>query len=765
MADSRRDDWRDRLDPGVIGRFANTGDGLGQAPKSFDPLAASPTKHGSRGNAALIITCGIGLTLLWAGTVLAFATGYVGAIGLSALPNVFWIMVAACVLTPSAFIGASTVLLLQAFAQKRATARLDEATARLLRPETVVEGQMQRLVDRLRGQIGDLAGLADGAFERISDMQEALHQQGEDMRRVSTETQDKISETRDILEKERDAITRLTLDVRAGAEKIAGHIVEQAMTLSRASEEALDGFSSLGDQIEGQTTRLSRLTDDMANRAQTVSTEIEQGLERLEIVSQSALTKADMVGDRYKDHSESIAGTGARLSDQSDLVEKRLRDLTGLIETFEVQTVERLDERQAKLEGALKALGEAVHAIEDQLSTATQQLKTEASSLAEAGESTAGTMLRAAETAQAFEREARKSMAKLAKARPDEATDRTKAQPVSQPAPTNGKVRAGRKSPHNLPNEKPADDVTIPNQPTTLRTKASPAPPQGPASSMESPPQAEREGPEKPNDDVSARALSDWIDKRGKKSQLRRSPPRERPVTDEEAFEEVVREDEEGSPGLDIPEKASEGMRAGGARAGSVRPKQLRAGTLDGPGEPGRRAPRNGLSSSKAPTPNPDREELGWKEILAAAETPFDTDGPQGGSEDRQNGQSPGYRILSHRAGQLSQLLKEAGHETGQIMQNVQPLPLYSRFIAGQPINLGSHLLTDKGNEASHWAKDRYWEDDEFRILVDRYLTDYEAVLARLADQAEDDREIDTFMKEDTGKLYFLLGEATDRFA
>ncbi|MBP8937026.1 MAG: hypothetical protein KBG72_00930, partial [Agrobacterium sp.] len=89
---------------------------------------------------------------------------------------------------------------------------------------------------------------------------------------------------------------------------------------------------------------------------------------------------------------------------------------------------------------------------------------------------------------------------------------------------------------------------------------------------------------------------------------------------------------------------------------------------------------------------------------------------------------------------------------------------LWRRYQRGERDVFTRRLYTLKGQTTFDEIKRKYEREAEFRTAVDRYITDFEKLLADVARTDRDRSVTQSYLTSDTGKVYTMLAHAAGRF-
>ena len=155
---------------------------------------------------------------------------------------------------------------------------------------------------------------------------------------------------------------------------------------------------------------------------------------------------------------------------------------------------------------------------------------------------------------------------------------------------------------------------------------------------------------------------------------------------------------------------------------------------------------------------------------VAAPYEAHDLDQPAGGLAQQLSGASgrgnwappaePSYgggRPASTGAGQLriDELSRAIEHRTAA--------EVWHRMRAGERGVLGRHIYTYEGQTTFEEISQRYDRDGEFRSTVDRYIGDFERLLAEAEQSDPAGHMLQNYLTSETGRVYLLLAHASGR--
>jgi hypothetical protein len=89
---------------------------------------------------------------------------------------------------------------------------------------------------------------------------------------------------------------------------------------------------------------------------------------------------------------------------------------------------------------------------------------------------------------------------------------------------------------------------------------------------------------------------------------------------------------------------------------------------------------------------------------------------------------------------------------------------LWDRYRRGESNVFSRKLYTAQGQQTFEEIRRKYRRDEEFRQTVDRYVDEFERLLAEVSRDDRDSTLTKTYLTSETGKVYTMLAHASGRF-
>ena len=89
---------------------------------------------------------------------------------------------------------------------------------------------------------------------------------------------------------------------------------------------------------------------------------------------------------------------------------------------------------------------------------------------------------------------------------------------------------------------------------------------------------------------------------------------------------------------------------------------------------------------------------------------------------------------------------------------------LWERYQNGEQNLFTRNIYTPQGRQTFDEISGKYQSDDKFRASVNRYIEDFEKLIADVSKNDSGNVMIQTYLTSDTGKVYTMLAHAAGRF-
>jgi hypothetical protein len=161
-----------------------------------------------------------------------------------------------------------------------------------------------------------------------------------------------------------------------------------------------------------------------------------------------------------------------------------------------------------------------------------------------------------------------------------------------------------------------------------------------------------------------------------------------------------------------------------------------------------------------ATEPAPRREEgQGWiSDLLRSASREENT------PETRANPASTA-RPDSRNPRHVVESLNSLSVDIARAIDHDASVDLWRRYQRGERDVFTRRLYTLKGQQTFDEIKRKYDREPEFRTAVDRYINDFEKLLADVSRNDRDKSLTQSYLTSDTGKVYTMLAHAAGRFS
>ncbi|MEM1317911.1 MAG: hypothetical protein AAGF29_06580, partial [Pseudomonadota bacterium] len=108
--------------------------------------------------------------------------------------------------------------------------------------------------------------------------------------------------------------------------------------------------------------------------------------------------------------------------------------------------------------------------------------------------------------------------------------------------------------------------------------------------------------------------------------------------------------------------------------------------------------------------------------------------------------------------------LSGLSQEIAQAIEHDTAVSIWSRYQRGDRNVFDRSIYTSKGQRTFDEISEKYARDETFRLSVDRYVDDFERLIADVSRNDRDNIMTQTYLTSDTGKVYTMLSHAAGRF-
>ena len=108
--------------------------------------------------------------------------------------------------------------------------------------------------------------------------------------------------------------------------------------------------------------------------------------------------------------------------------------------------------------------------------------------------------------------------------------------------------------------------------------------------------------------------------------------------------------------------------------------------------------------------------------------------------------------------------LSGLSQDIAQAIEHDTAVSIWDRYQRGDRNIFDRSIYTSKGQRTFDEISEKYGRDESFRASVDRYVDDFERLIADVARNDRDNIMTQTYLTSDTGKVYTMLAHAAGRF-
>jgi hypothetical protein len=134
--------------------------------------------------------------------------------------------------------------------------------------------------------------------------------------------------------------------------------------------------------------------------------------------------------------------------------------------------------------------------------------------------------------------------------------------------------------------------------------------------------------------------------------------------------------------------------------------------------------------------------------------------------EDDEEEQAPPPRQTpaQRKAASALESLDSISVDIARMIDHDAAVELWDRYKRGERNVFSRRLYTLQGQQTFDELRRRYRRDAEFQETVDRYVEEFERLLAEVAKDDRDSMIAKTYLTSETGKVYTMLAHASGRF-
>lgn len=197
------------------------------------------------------------------------------------------------------------------------------------------------------------------------------------------------------------------------------------------------------------------------------------------------------------------------------------------------------------------------------------------------------------------------------------------------------------------------------------------------------------------------------------------------------------------------------------------------------PTPPKRPAPIASRPAPKPPIPVRQPEPIRQPEVTESLrgglsfEEPAERSAPQGQNSTgwvtdllrRASQDEPEPQATPRGRAKSNDSLNSLSSEIAQSINHDAAVSLWDRYQRGERNVFNRDMYTPQGQKTFDDINGKYKSDEKFRESVDRYVTDFERLIADVSKNDRDNIMTQTYLVSDTGKVYTMLAHAAGRFS
>jgi hypothetical protein len=170
-------------------------------------------------------------------------------------------------------------------------------------------------------------------------------------------------------------------------------------------------------------------------------------------------------------------------------------------------------------------------------------------------------------------------------------------------------------------------------------------------------------------------------------------------------------------------------------------------------------------------TPAPPQDERGWvSDLLRRASRDEEVPAEHSAAAGFETEPAPMHEVNGAVNGSTppapasAEPLNALSMDIARAIDHDASVELWERHRRGERNLFTRRLYTLQGQQTFDEIRKKYQRDEDFRSAVDRYIQDFEKLLAEVSRNSKDRNASNAYLTSDTGKVYTMLAHASGRF-
>lgn len=340
--------------------------------------------------------------LFWAGTMIAYTLGYAATPGGQSLGLSWWMLMSGVIIVPCVMAWFLAVMVRETQALRAQARAITHAAGLLIQPDDAAAKGVARLGQSLRRELDAFNVAVETGYAKLAQLQNANKDRLAGAELSVAQAQDRIEHAAQKLTNEREKLQSFSQTLEQAVSGVAETLNQRVADARAAAAAAAEGLEAEQKAIAALLEQLGGASEAAASRAAAMAQEFEKQSQRLESAAEAASARSENVMQRHERHRAGLAETLDRMKTENDNMTRALegqRDAMSKLVSVMGEEVKRIDgmanDGVRRIDAAAAAISQRIVATAQTLAEEIERLKTQ-SELSSAGLGAAVTQIKQA---------------------------------------------------------------------------------------------------------------------------------------------------------------------------------------------------------------------------------------------------------------------------------------------------------------------------------------------------------------------------------
>lgn len=340
--------------------------------------------------------------LFWAGMLAAYTIGYAATPGGQALGLSWWFLMGGAIAVPCVMAWFLAVLIRETRILRAQSRAITHAAGLLIQPDDAAARGAARLGQTIRKELDGFNASIEAAYAKLVQLQSANRERLTGAEQSIAQAEDRIAQAAKTLSGEREKLQGFSQSLEQAVSGVAETLNLRVVDARAAARAAAEGLEAEQKAISALLEQLTGASEAAAIRASGMAQEFERQSQRLESAAEAASVRSDQVMQRHERHRASLAETLERMKTENDNMTRALegqRDAMSKLVSVMGEEVKRVDAMASdgvrRIDTAASTISQRIVETAQTLSAEIERLKTQ-SELSSAGLGNAVAQIKAA---------------------------------------------------------------------------------------------------------------------------------------------------------------------------------------------------------------------------------------------------------------------------------------------------------------------------------------------------------------------------------